>query len=100
MVASLPEEVLELIASGVDVYVATCDGELSPESVLGMGLRVSEDRSVLTVYVPEVLAEATRRNLAVNPEVAVTVEHASDANAVQIKGRAIATRPSTDADRE
>ncbi len=100
MVLALPEEVLELIASGVDVSVATCDRELEPESVLAMGLRVSEDRTLLTVYVPEVLAELTRRNLAVNPEVAITVEHASDSKAAQIKGRALATRACTEADRE
>ena len=100
MATVLPEEVLELIASGVDVYVATCDRELSPEAVLAMGLRVSEDRTILTVYLPEVLAETTRRNLAVNPEVAVTIEHANACKAVQVKGRAISTRSSTEADRE
>lgn len=100
MVALLPEEVLELIASGVDVYVATCDRELSPEAVLAMGLRVSEDRTVLTVYLPAVLAEVTRRNLAVNPEVAITIEHAIACKAAQVKGRAITIRNSTEADRE
>ncbi|MEI9952993.1 MAG: hypothetical protein WDO74_29455 [Pseudomonadota bacterium] len=100
MVAALPEEVLELIASGVDVYVATCDRELEPESVLAMGLRVSEDRTLLTVYVPEVLADVTRMNLSVNPEVAITVEHSIDSKAAQIKGRSIATRSSSEADRE
>jgi len=100
MVATLPEEVLELIASGVDVYVATCDRELEPESVLAMGLRVSEDRTLLTVYLPQVLAELTRRNLVENPEMAITVEHASDSKAAQIKGCAIGVRISTEADRE
>jgi hypothetical protein len=84
----------------VDVYVATRDAELEPEAMLAMGIRASEDRSHITVYLPEVLAEATLRNLEQNGSIAVTLERASDMRAVQIKGRSRGIRPSNESDKE
>ncbi|HKO94642.1 MAG TPA: hypothetical protein VJU61_25985 [Polyangiaceae bacterium] len=100
MPARLPEEIVELIASGVDVYVATRDAELEPEALFAMGIRASADRTTLTVYLPSVSAELTRRNLAHNGDIAVTLERPIDLKAVQIKGHSIGIRPSTEADRE
>jgi len=100
MPARLPEEIVELIACGVDVYVATRDAELEPEALLAMGIRASADRTTLTVYLPSVLADLTCRNLAHNGDIAVTLERPIDLKAVQIKGHSIGIRPSTEADRE
>lgn len=96
----IPEELVELIASGVDVYVATRDAQLEPESMAAMGVRAHADRSTITVYLPEALAEETRKNLEDNHEVAVTLIRPSDFKAVQLKGRALAVRPSSEIDRE
>jgi len=96
----IPEELVELIASGVDVYVATRDAALEPESMLAMGIRAHADRKSLTVYLPEALAKATLQNLADNHEIAVTLSRPSDFKAVQLKGLATAIRPSTETDRE
>jgi hypothetical protein len=100
--ATLPEEVVELIASGVDVYVATRDAELEPESMLAMGVRAHIDRTLLTVHLPEApaLAAITCRNLEANQEIAVTLIRPRDFKAVQIKGRCVGIRPSDDVDRE
>jgi pyridoxamine 5'-phosphate oxidase-like protein len=100
MAACLPEEIVELIASGVDVCVATRDAALEPEAMFAMGIRPSADRRVITVYLPQVLSARTCQNLAENADIAVTLERPIDLRAVQIKGRALAVRPSEEVDRE
>lgn len=96
----ITEELVELIASGVDVVVATCDDKLEPESMLAMGIRAHIERQTLTVYLPQALATATLRNLETNPELAVTLIRPSDHKAVQLKGGLVSIRPSTELDRE
>jgi hypothetical protein len=96
----LPEELSELVASGVDVYVATRDAELEPESMLAMGIRLHRERDALTVYLPVVTAAPTRKNLDTNAEIAVTLIRPSDLKAVQLKGKSVGIRPSTENDRE
>lgn len=96
----MTEDVAELIASGADVYVATRDDALEPESMLGMGARTHTDRSILTVYLPTASVERTRRNLVDNGEIAVTVIRPSDLRSVQIKGVATVIRESDETDRE
>ena len=96
----IPEELVELIASGVDVYIATRDSALEPESMFAMGIRTHADRRSLTVYLPQALADATLANLANNHEIAVTLIRPSDFKSVQLKGQATNIRPSTETDRE
>lgn len=100
MSAPLAEWIVELIASGIDVYVATCDRELEPESMFGMGVRVHPDRMTLTAYLPEALAGATLANLKENPLITLTMNRPIDHKCVQIKGKAIDVRRSNDVDRE
>lgn len=96
----ISEELVELIASGVDVYVATRDAELEPESMMAMGVRAQADRRTLTVYLPQALAAPTLRNLEANRQVAVTLIRPSDFKAVQLKGSFVSVRPSAELDRE
>ena len=96
----LSDEVLDLMNSGVDVYVATRDAALNPESMLAMGLKVHDDRRTVTVHLPEKLAAATVANLNANGLIAVTASRASDLRTVQVKGRATRIRPSDECDRE
>lgn len=100
MPVRLPEEIVEFIAAGVDVSIATRDRELEPETMFAMGVKPSADRTRLTVYLPTVLAQATLDNLADNQQIAVTLERPIDLRAVQIKGRSLGVRPSGEADRE
>lgn len=96
----ISDDLLELFASGVDVYIATRDRELMPESVLGMGIRVHPDRRTVTVYVPTAEGAVTLANLADNAQVAATLCHPPTHRTVQIKGRCTGLRDSTESDRE
>src|SRR5688572_8847549 len=96
----LSDEIVELISSGVDVYVATRDSQMKPESMLAMGLEPHADRGEVTVYLPETLAAATLANLADNGAIAVTLSRASDLRTMQLKGRCKHVRPSAESDRE
>jgi hypothetical protein len=96
----LTEEIAELVASGVDVYVATRNRDLEPESMLAMGARVHADGHTLTVYLPEAPAAVTQNNLLENGEVAVTLNRPSDHKSVQVKGKCQGLRPSNEADRQ
>ncbi len=95
----LDEELSELLASGVDIYVATRDESLAPEATFALGGRIDADRRTFTVYVPEVMAAATLRNVKANGQLAVNLSRPTDHKCVQLKGRAIGVRSSTEADR-
>ena len=96
----ISDDLLELFASGVDMYVATRSKDLMPESVLGMGIRVHRDRRSVTLYVPTAAAAATLANLQDNGQVAATLSRPPDHLTVQLKGRCTGVRASTAADRE
>lgn len=98
--AVLHEELSELIASGVDIYVATRDAELVPESMLAMGVRADADRCGITVYLPEARAASTLANLKDNGRIAITLTRPSDHKSVQLKGRVRQIRESGPSDRE
>ena len=94
----LCDEVIELLASGV-TSLGTRDAALQPECVPVMGARPHRDRNSVTVFVPQALAAATLVNLEDNSQVAISVTRPSDDISMQIKGRAVAVRETTDADR-
>lgn len=97
---ALLEEIAELIASGVNIYVATRDAAFTPESMLAMGARVHPEQARLTLYLPEVSADATRRNLEHNGSIAITLTRPMDHKSLQLKGRAIQIRECAEADRQ
>jgi hypothetical protein len=96
----LSDDLLELFASGVDIYVATRGADLMPESLLGMGIRVHEDRRTVTVYVPTAAAATTLANLADNGQVAATLCFPPTHRTVQLKGRCTGFRESNAMDRQ
>lgn len=96
----LSDDVIDLMRSGVDIYVATRDDELRPESMLAMGLSPHASRSAVTVYLPQSLAEPTLANLSSNRAIAVTLSRASDLKTLQLKGTSTNIRTSVEADRE
>jgi hypothetical protein len=96
---SLSDDLLELFASGVDLYVATRSEDLVPESMLGMGIRVHADRRRVTVYVPTAGAAATLANLENNGQIAATLCRPPDHRTIQLKGRCTGVRASTADDR-
>lgn len=98
----ISDDLIELLACGVDLYIATRDAELVPESMLGMGVRVLADRKTVTVYAPNVTIARTLQNLQREPStpVALTFCHPPTGRAVQLKGHCKAVRPSTESDRQ
>jgi hypothetical protein len=98
---TISDDVMELFASGVDVYIATRSKDLVPESALGMGIRVHADRRTATVYVPDVSLARTLANLQEpSAPVALMFCHPPTNRSVQLKGHLLGLRPSTDSDRE
>jgi hypothetical protein len=98
---TISDDVIELFASGVDVYVATRNQELVPESVLGMGFRVHPDQRGATVYVPTSAVERTLANLqAPGAPVALMFCHPPTNRSVQLKGHFVSHRPAAESDRE
>lgn len=101
---SLPHERLveltEHLASGVVMYVATRNRDLFPESVFAMGARVDCEKGVVTVFVPRATVASTLANLEDNGEIAVTLTRPSDHKSLQLKGRSLGVRDSTEVDRE
>jgi len=96
----ISDDVLELFASGVDLYVATRSKDLMPESVLGMGIRVHQDRRTVTVYVATATAAATLSNLEDNGQIAATLSCPPNHKTIQLKGRCTGVRESAAPDRE
>jgi len=96
----LSEDIVEFVASGVDVLVATRDENLMPESMMAIGARAHPDLRTFTAYLPEALADATVRNLLRNGDIAITVVRPIDHKALQVKGKFITLRRSTEADRQ
>jgi len=95
----LSEDLLAFVASGVDVLVATRDENLMPESMVAIGALPHQDLRTFTTYLPEALADATVRNLLRNGDVAISLVRPTDHKAVQIKGKFITLRRSTEADK-
>lgn len=95
----LCREVIELLSSGVVMSIGTRDAALAPECTPAMGSRVNRDRRGLTVFVPQALAEATLANLRDNGQIAVNIVRPSDDKSMQLKGRAVAVRDASEADR-
>jgi hypothetical protein len=95
----LPEELCEFIESGVSILVGSRDAELRPAGVRGFGARVGNDRTTLTVHLPDVNSGRVIANVRENGLIAVTFSRPIDHRAIQVKGTAIAVRGSNDEDR-
>jgi general stress protein 26 len=96
----LLDELAEHLASGVVIYVATADASQNPESMFAMGAQLDRERGVVTVYLTAATRERTLENLERDPRIAITCTRPSDHKSIQIKGRALRVRESTEADRE
>jgi len=92
-------ELLDLLEGGVDISVATCDAQLRPEAVRGVGAVVSRDRTRVTVFVPVATSRRTVENLAHRRELAVGFVRTIDHLAIQLKGPCPEVRLATDAER-
>jgi hypothetical protein len=88
----ISDELASFLQSGVSINVATRDDELQPEGAIAWAARVHDDRSHLTVFMPESSARAMLRNLKVHPLVAIVFDKATSHRACQVKGRFVSIR--------
>ncbi|GAA5175489.1 hypothetical protein GCM10025771_07760 [Niveibacterium umoris] len=86
-------DVAAFIGGGLSITLASCDSRLVPSIAKGVGCRVAEDRSTLTVFVFAESAEATCRDVAANGRIAVTFSRPSTHETIQIKGNDARTVP-------
>jgi len=86
----ITNDLAHFLESGHSVLVGTRDAKLMPESTRGLGLRVEPGGGEATVYLPAVVGETARANLAGNGRIAVCVSRAVDHRSVQLKGRVAA----------
>ena len=93
-------ELAEHLASGVVIYVATADAQRAPEAMFGMGAKIDCERRVVTLYLAAPSREATLENLARDPRIAATFTRPADHKSLQVKGRVLRVRESTEADRD
>lgn len=98
MVTKLTSDLVDFIESGVSLLVGSAGLDRKPVSVRGVGAAVGDDRSSVTVFVPDVLADRLTANLQENPRVAVCLSRPVDHRTLQLKGAVRAVRPSTPAE--
>ena len=95
----ISDELAGFLQSGVSINVATRDDELQPDGAVAWAASVHENRSHLTVFLPESSGRAMLRNLKVHPEIAIVFDKATSHRACQVKGRFASTRRSKVAER-
>lgn len=91
-IESLPQEVVDLIESGVSILVGTRDQHLRPATVRGVGASVDPARRAVTVFLPEATSQRAIRNLQNNGAIAVGFSRSFDHFSVQVKGRCTSVR--------
>lgn len=82
------------------VEVATRNAELFPSVASGYGVVVSDDRTQLTIYVPDGILGATVENARANGQLAVIFVWPPDERSIQVKGEFVEARASTQEDKE
>lgn len=95
----IPTDLHDYIESGVSILIGTRSDRLLPECCRGLGARVENGGSELTVFVPAATACHTLVNLRANGRVAVCFARAADHRSVQVKGQVLAIEDATDEDR-
>lgn len=96
----IPQEVLDLVESGVSILVGTRDASLRPSTVRGVGARMDRPRRELTVFLPTQTAGQAVANLRDNGEIAVAFSRPIDNLSVQLKGRCRALHLAREDERE
>ena len=92
-------ELVDFLTSGISLLVGTRDAALVPACLRATGVSIADDRTGLTVFVPQATGARTLANLRHNGRVAVTFSRVIDLKGVQIKGTCIAMRDATEVER-
>ncbi|MEA2752320.1 MAG: hypothetical protein QOI41_6463, partial [Myxococcales bacterium] len=97
----ISEELASFLESGISILVGTRDAQRRPTAMRAMGASVAADRRTVTIFLPEQTAARTLANLALEDggRIAVTFSRPSDYRSLQIKGRCLGTRRTTEEER-
>lgn len=96
----LPDQVIELLQTGVSVVVGTRDAAMMPECTRAWGIHLGPDLATVTIFLSEAISRKTLENLRDNGMIAVTCTRPTDHVTCQLKGRIRSIRPVTAHDRE
>lgn len=99
MSATIPKDLVEFLASGVSILVATRDAQRVPEAIRAYAPVITTDRRHVALVVPRGAGDRTIANLRDNGSIAIGFSRAIDHFSVQLKGSCTAMRPTSDADR-
>lgn len=91
----IPQQVFDLLQTGVSVIVGTRDAALMPESTRAWGIRIGRDRASVTIFLTETISKKTLENLRENGLIAISCTRPTDHVACQLKGRLRKIRPAT-----
>ena len=97
--ASLSDDLFELLVGPSIMHLATRDAALQPMSVLAFGLRIDGDGREATVFLPVRLSEMPLRNLRDNGQMALSVVRPTTVRALQLKGVWLGERRTGEDDR-
>ena len=96
----IPPQMVDLLQTGVSDVVGTRDAMLMPECTRAWGIRVTEDRKSVTIFLTEAISQKTLQNLRENEHIAISCTRPTDHMACQLKGRLRTIRPAGQRDDE
>jgi predicted pyridoxine 5'-phosphate oxidase superfamily flavin-nucleotide-binding protein len=95
----IPERLVAFVHGPTLSWVGTRDARLRPSVSWAFGARVSPDRDEITVFIPDIEAEQTKRNADQNRLIAFTVVDGTSHEAYQFKGKLVGLRPTNEEER-
>ena len=95
----IPDRLVAFVHGPTLSWVGTRDARLRPSVSWAFGARVSPAREEITVFIPDIEAEQTKRNAEQHRLIAFTVVDGRTHEAYQFKGRLVGLRPSSDEER-
>jgi hypothetical protein len=97
--ATIPQDLVEFVESGVSVLVGTRDADLRPRASRAGAASVSKDRREVTIYMTDSWKGALE-DIAQNGEIAVNFTRPYDNHAVQLKGKVVRVAPPSETPRD
>ena len=92
-------DLVQFLHAGHSLLVGSRDDARRPEATRAVAIVVGDDRTHVTLYLPDAAGARTLANLAVAPVIAVACSAAVDLRSVQLKGVVVAQRPARDDER-
>lgn len=95
----LPAALVPFLEGGNSILIGTRDSLRMPHVARAVGIKVSSDRTKLTLFLPEGPAARSLRNLELVPLIAITASEPPTHRTVQVKGNVLALRAPTSDER-